>query len=237
MDAITIGHFLFKYRSFTPIPVIIVIFLFFRPQNLGLGAIGTVLGIVVSLSGESIRILAVGYAHPRTSGRESYLLAEKLNTSGIYSIVRNPLYIGNVLIFSGLLLVYSNIAAILLMGCYLFIQYYFIILSEEAYLAEHFGSQFSAYCLKTARFVPRVKNFRKPESPFNGKKVLFKENDSIFNLLIMLLFILALKELKLHGQIFNIRSYTIGAGILLILYIWVKVVKKRKKAQGLSINR
>ena len=120
-----VGRFLFKHRSFTPIPVMIFIFIIFKPVNLERqNIIIDVTGLLISLLGEMIRVISIGYAHSGTSGRESYLRAESLNVTGIYSIARNPLYIGNFLMFSGLVAVFSNIYAILIFGLFLIFQYY-----------------------------------------------------------------------------------------------------------------
>ncbi|MCP5107562.1 MAG: lipid A phosphate methyltransferase, partial [bacterium] len=86
---------MFKHRSFTPVPFIVLVFIVFKPIDMGeeniIIAVG---GLLLSFLGETIRVVSVGYAYAGTSGRETYLRAESLNVTGIYSIVRNPLYIG-----------------------------------------------------------------------------------------------------------------------------------------------
>lgn len=221
------GRFLFKYRSLTPLPLIVIVLIFVRPTaGVGHALLLNIGGLVVALLGEAVRIFAVGYAHTGTSGRESYLRAEALNTSGIYSLVRNPLYIGNLLIYTGLLAVFANLPALLLFDTFLFIQYYFIILSEEHYLKITHGSRYESYCREVNRIFPRVNKYRPPDLPFNLRKVIQKENDSLFNLLMMYLLLLAYKE-RLHlGHFRNSILFVSAVGVLVIVYIGIKIWKR-----------
>ena len=222
------GKFLFKKRTFTPIPIILIVFIFFKPMNLEKGNIPvTLAGIFLSIIGEIIRIFAVGYSFYGTSGRESYLRADNLNVKGIYSIVRNPLYIGNFFIFSGVLIVYSNLIALLLFDFFLIIQYYFIILSEENFLLNKYRKIYEHYCMKVSKIFPNFKNYQKPDHKFNFKKALFKEKSSILNLLIMFIIVFAFKERILLGRIDNPFIYIVPACIFILAYIIIKLQKKR----------
>ena len=176
--------------------------------------------------GETIRIISVGYSHIGTSGRESYLRADSLNTTGIYSIVRNPLYIGNFLIFTGLVVVFSNAWAVLVFGFFLVLQYYFIIFAEENFLKEKYGDKYEAYCTRVKRIIPTFKNYRKNQNPFSLKKVIFKENDSVFNMLIMFLLVLLYKEKYFTGGINSKITYIISGSILILAYVVTKIVKR-----------
>ncbi len=191
INKLKIGNILFKNRSFTTLPLILALFLFFKPMSFEITY--NIVGFLITVLGEIIRIIAVGFSFRGTSGRENYLRAEKLNKTGIYSIVRNPLYIGNFLIFTGLLIVFSNVYALILFQLYLILQYYFIIISEENYLKEKFGEFYNEYKRNVNRVIPKFKNYIKPENGFNLRKVILKENDSVFNLLVMFILILIYK--------------------------------------------
>lgn len=226
-----IGAFLFKNRSFTPIPLIILIFIFLKPSNYGeLTPYISIAGLIIIIIGEGIRIISVGYSFPGTSGRESYLRADNLNTSGIYSMVRNPLYIGNILIYSGLLIAYSNLAALICFDIILIFQYFFIINYEEEFLKEKFGDKYFEYCKTSGRVVPKFSSFKKPVYRFNLLRVLFSENDSIFNSLFLYFMILLYKEKIFSGEFSNYGvAYIIFGIILIFLYIFVKITKKKRK--------
>ncbi len=224
-----IGNFLFKHRSFTPIPLIIIVFIIFKPVNLGdKNILINLSGIFISFIGEIIRIIAVGYSFTGTSGRETFLRADALNTTGIYAIVRNPLYIGNFFMFTGLVIVFSNVFATFVFALFLILQYYFIILSEESFLKEKYGESYEAYCRQVKRIIPTFKNYKRNRNPFSLKKVILKENDSIFNMLMMFLLVLLYKEWRFNGRIDQPILYIIPGGILMVLYVIVKIIKRRK---------
>lgn len=223
-----IGDFLFKHRSFTPVPLIILVAILFKPVNLGENNIVVnVVGLAVSLLGEMIRVMTVGFSFPGTSGRETYLRADHLNSTGIYSVVRNPLYIGNFFMFSGIVIVFANIYAVVMFTVFLVGQYYFIVLSEENYLKGKYGKKYKEYCSGVRRIIPKLWGYVKNENPFNLKKVIFKEKDGIFNVLMMFLLVLLYKEWFFYGGIREPLTYYISGGLLILVYIIVKIVKKR----------
>lgn len=224
-----LGNFLFKHRSFTPVPFIVLVFVIFKPINMGgQNIIINVGGLLLSLLGEMIRVISVGYAYEGTSGRESYLRAENLNITGIYSIVRNPLYIGNFFMFTGLVAVFSNIYALLVFGVFLVLQYYFVILSEENFLIEAYGKDYEAYCTRVRRIIPTFKDYKKNQNPFNLRKVIFKENDSVFNMLVMYVLVLLYKERVFTGSIGEPFYYIIPGVVLITGYVIIKIIKKKR---------
>jgi protein-S-isoprenylcysteine O-methyltransferase Ste14 len=222
------GKFLFKFRSFTPLPLIALTFIFFKP--LSPAPLWTAIGLIVALAGEAIRMISVGYAGSGTSGRESFLKAESLNTSGLYSLARNPLYWGNTLIFAGLLTMYAQPLALVLFIVFLFLQYHFIVLAEEEFLLRRHGQAYADYCGRVSRWLPRFGNYLPPSHGFNSRKVFFKENDSCFNLLLAALLVLAWKDKVFSGRL-NRPWFFAGAALaLVVFYAWVKILKKKEKA-------
>jgi protein-S-isoprenylcysteine O-methyltransferase Ste14 len=225
-----LGKFLFKYRSFTPLPLILLTFVFFRPASAA--PLWTMAGLAAAFLGEGVRAFSVGFAGSGTSGRESYLKAESLNTSGLYSLVRNPLYWGNGLIFAGLLTVYAQPWALAVFIVFLFLQYHFIVLAEESFLRERHDAGYDEYCGRVNRWLPRFRGYAPPAGPFAWRKVFFKESDSCFNLLLAALLLLAWKERYFSGTIRRPLLFS-GAGLALVLfYVWVKLLKKKAVAQA-----
>ena len=79
-------------------------FIFFIPSQF------CILSIIISFFGMSVRFYTVGITPAGTSGRNrSKQIADKLNTRGMYSITRNPLYFGNYLIWLGISIYSLNI--------------------------------------------------------------------------------------------------------------------------------
>ncbi len=222
------GNFLFKYRSFTPVPLILVVFIFFRPVEFGENNfLITIAGVLVMILGELIRVFAVGFSFAGTSGRENFLRADHLNSSGIYSVVRNPLYIGNLFIYSGILLIYSNMYALIFFDVLLIIQYFFIVKAEEDFLLRTYGKEYAKYKEVTNSVFPTIKKYIKPENKFNSLKVLLKENDSIFNALFISGLIVMYKSYLKYGMIKYTFYFVIYFGVLVFSYIFIKIVKKK----------
>ncbi|HEX2788326.1 MAG TPA: isoprenylcysteine carboxylmethyltransferase family protein [Ignavibacteria bacterium] len=117
-----------------------------------------IIGFVIALCGEAIRIWAVSYAGSETR-TTSGVGGTYLVTQGPYSITRNPLYIGNILIYTGIgvmskaLFPYLQIAGLI----FFTFQYYCIILNEEEYLQKTFRDKFHIYTVTVNRFFPKFK--------------------------------------------------------------------------------
>lgn len=148
------GFFLFKYRSYTPLPFVLLMLIFINPTLLSI-----VVGFLIALSGESIRTWAVSYAGSETR-TTSGVGGTFLVTQGPYGLTRNPLYIGNILIYTGVgvmsnaLFPYLQIAGLV----YFTFQYYCIILNEEEYLQKTFRDKFHIYTATVNRFFPNFKS-------------------------------------------------------------------------------
>ena len=153
MHSSKIGNFFFKIRSFTPIPFIIALLYFAKPSWHTV-----VIGMPFIVVGEFLRVWAVGYAGASTRAR-TLGAARDLVTTGPYSYVRNPLYLGNFLLSLGVCLV-ANVywlVAILVVGY--FFQYLPIIALEEAYLLESCGSVYQVYREQVPRFIPQFHSY------------------------------------------------------------------------------
>ena len=147
-------NFLFTYRSYTPIPFLIVMLIYARPTITSI-----VIGLIMAALGESVRFWGVSYAgsETRTTGTVG---GSQLVTSGPYSHVRNPLYVGNILMYVGVgvmsnaLMPYLPLVAL----AYFIFQYTGIVSLEEEYLARTF-SNWSEYKEGVGRFVPKLRSF------------------------------------------------------------------------------
>ncbi len=153
MKTSILGDFFFKIRSFTPIPFIIALLYFASPTWISVS-----IGILFIVIGELIRIWAVGYAGGTT--RATALgAARDLVTTGPYSYVRNPLYLGNLLLSLGIT-IFSNVLwliPVLIIGY--FIQYLPIISVEEKYLLDSCGNVYQKYKSHIPRFLPHFRSY------------------------------------------------------------------------------
>lgn len=157
----TIAKLLFKYRSYTPVPFVILMFYFYN-GNISSWLIGS----IVVLIGELLRFWGVAYAGSQTRTTTS-VKANQLITSGPFAHVRNPLYIGNILIYTGFgiislaLFPYLQILALV----WFVFQYKLIIKIEEAFLEEKFGSQYTEYKESVPRILPRLSSSKFYQEP------------------------------------------------------------------------
>jgi protein-S-isoprenylcysteine O-methyltransferase Ste14 len=161
-STLRLGQTLFRFRSFTPVPVLAVLaWLLFRSRGVAgpggpeVDAWLDGLGLLVAGAGQALRFYTLGQVPEGTSGQGSVLEAKTLNTRGPYAYVRNPLYVGNLGICLGLMLV-ANDAWVYAVGlAFFFGEYFFIIRAEEDFLRGQFGAAFDAYCASVRRWVPR----------------------------------------------------------------------------------
>ena len=179
--------FLFKKRSYTPIPIVILILYFSDPVFPY-----WLYGIILIIFGESIRINAVSYAGGRT--RTTKVGANSLCTSGPYSRTRNPLYIGNILIYSGVVLVSGGIYLFylfLVVIIYFLFQYSMIISLEEEKLESLFGQNYLEYKENVPRLIPMIKPWKNHTitEPSSFLKTIKTEKRTLQNIGLILLFI------------------------------------------------
>ncbi|MCW8849138.1 MAG: isoprenylcysteine carboxylmethyltransferase family protein [Melioribacteraceae bacterium] len=148
----SLAKFLFKYRSYTPLPFVLVMFVFYD-GNIQSWAVGS----IICLFGELLRIWGVAYAGSLTRTTTS-VKAKSLITGGPFAHVRNPLYIGNILIYLGFgiitfaLFPYLQIVAL----AWFVFQYTLIIKLEEGFLEIKFGDQYSEYKKNVPRIFPKL---------------------------------------------------------------------------------
>ena len=169
---------IFTYRSYTPIPFVILMIAYQQSNVWSLP-----IGLFIAVCGELIRLWAVSWAgsETRTTGKVggTYLVI-----NGPYAYVRNPLYVGNILIYFGLgimsfaLFPYLQIIAL----AFFVFQYYEIIKEEEGFLREKFGNDFVDYLKNVPSIFPRLTPYKKEgvEQPgYDIKKGLRSERRSL----------------------------------------------------------
>jgi protein-S-isoprenylcysteine O-methyltransferase Ste14 len=147
---------LFKYRSYTPIPFVVVMLIY---ENANIWSL--MFGFLIVVTGELIRLWGVSWAgsETRTTG---HMEGTYLVVSGPFAHVRNPLYIGNILIYLGLGIMSFAIFPYLQIFALLFFifQYYHIIKGEEEFLLNRYGEQFKEYKKNVPRLFPRISAYK-----------------------------------------------------------------------------
>jgi len=126
--------------------------------------------------GLALRCFTVGFAPPGTSGRGTTIpSAASLNDRGIYSIVRNPLYLANAIMWLGVALATASgwFAAVTMLAYWLYIER--VISAEESFLAEQFGDAYDRWIEHTPCFLPRPSLWRPADIGFSLRTVLRRE--------------------------------------------------------------
>lgn len=139
--------------------------------------------LAISLLGLAVRILTVAYIPEQSSGRElSNPRAEKLNTSGAYSLVRNPLYIGNLIIWLGITGLVHLWWFSLMFMLIAVVYYRQIIYAEEAYLRNRFGAPYVEWAGRTPALIPSFRNWVPPVLSFSMAMVMRREYSGLFQI-------------------------------------------------------
>ncbi len=177
------GHTMFRFRSYLPLLIIPPLLLALKESLWVEDMIGDSLEdawvgacFLISLFGLWIRAYTVGHVPGGTSGRNTQSQrAHKLNTTGMYSIVRNPLYLGNFVIILGVLLSIKVWWLVALGSLVFYIYMERIILAEEKFLTETYGVDYTEWREKTPAIWPDFKLWQKPELPLSIKTVMKRE--------------------------------------------------------------
>ncbi len=175
------GIFLFKYRGQFPI-ILFVLAVFFiyttdyTKISIEIQTYLIIFSIVLCLLGFLIRFYTVGTTPKQTSGRNTkHQVASVLNSTGMYSILRHPLYLGNYLIWIGISVATFNFYFIVVLSLIFWIYYERIIFAEERFLERKFGNDYLKWSNSLPAFFPSLSNFKKSSIPFSITTVLRRE--------------------------------------------------------------
>lgn len=181
------GLWLFRFRSFLPILILLSALGVHYYNSLQPSAdnansfIYEFLCLGVSIVGLLIRIYTVGHTPKNTSGRNTKegQVADTLNTTGIYSIVRHPLYLGNFFMWLGPALLVKDLWFIVAFVLLYWLYYERIMFAEEQFLRRKFGQEYVDWAEKTPAFIPRWRSLDQNCMCFSWKKVLKKEKNGL----------------------------------------------------------
>ncbi len=231
------GNYLFMYRSKWPLlilPVGLVIYVYQEYMKLGMAEwaleeLYPYISMLVALIGLAVRVYTVGHTPVNTSGRNSSSdqLADQLNTTGIYSMVRHPLYLGNFFIWLGMAMLTENVWFVLTFVLLFWIYYERIMFAEEQFLKRKFNDEFVAWAAKTPAFIPAIRNYRPPELSFSIKKVMKKEKNGLFAIF-LLIFIFQYSEdiVQTRSLAITLDFWAYAVIVTGLFYLVFKILKK-----------
>jgi protein-S-isoprenylcysteine O-methyltransferase Ste14 len=135
-------------------------------------------GAALCIMGELLRIRSVQFAGGSTRTRQ--VGAPNLITSGPYAMVRNPLYLANMLLYTGFSLASNAWFPWLPLVAFVYFtfQYTMIVSLEEQTLGEIFGEKYDIYCRRVPRLFPRLGSKYTKQPPANRFGIALREERS-----------------------------------------------------------
>jgi protein-S-isoprenylcysteine O-methyltransferase Ste14 len=231
------GNTLFKFRGQIPvvlflaaIPVVYLTDYEFVESNDWVNCTVLITCAIVSLIGQIIRAIAIGTSNKHTSGRNTKeQVAEALNTKGIYSMVRHPLYLGNYFMWIGIVGYTCNIWFFLVVSLLFWLYYERIMFAEERFLERKFGDDYVNWSNKIPAFIPSMKHFEKTPISFSMKTILRREYSGITATIIGYVFVDWLRQAFVHLQLEISTSQLIGLIVALSISFVLRSLKHYTK--------
>lgn len=234
------GGFLFRWRSYLPLAFLPLVLLelpdfqypggqhrydlWWEAVCLSVGAFGL-----------GLRVLTVAFIPEGASGRGTGApAASRLNTTGLYSLVRNPLYLGNFFAWLAPVVFIRDFSAAVIFILAFALYYERIVCAEEAFLLEKFGERYREWARKTPAFIPRFSNWVRPDLPFSWKMALSREYHGLYGLVAAMFLLETLGDFYTRG-VFTLDgcwAAIMAAGTAFYLSVRFLVKKTSRLAAG-----
>jgi len=112
------------------------------------------LGISIVLLGMALRVWSQQHLHYRLKVKKI------LTTIGPYSIIRNPIYVGNMVLCLGAMITSKLLWLVPIALFYCFIIYSLVVRYEERHLLEKFGEDYQRFLSEVPRWIPRFERIK-----------------------------------------------------------------------------
>lgn len=230
------GQHLFRWRSYLPVLFLIPLLLSVRHfsymgDSHRLDLVWEGFCLLVSFAGLAIRIHVVGHAPAGTSGRNTAdgQVARTLSTTGLYSLVRHPLYVGNLLMWLGIAMFLHDWRIVALVSVVFWLYYERIILAEEHFLRSNFGQTFDDWASRTPTFVPKLRGYVAPALPFSARNALRREYSGLFAVVATMYAFEVLGDLVVHGELEFDPIWLTVFGATFLVYATLRTLKKHTR--------
>ncbi len=231
------GNFLFKHRNTLFLVILLLLLGGFKPVaprgDARLDLYLDIVGLLVAALGQVIRAIVIGFAYIKRGGLNKKVYANELVTGGIFSHVRNPLYIGNILILLGLFIIHNNPWVYFLGLAYFLSAYAAIVTAEEDFLRGKFGPDYDEYCRNTGRWLPRLQGWRDTlgHLSFNWRRVLQKDYSSAYAWMMGALVLIAYGRVRDLGEELArpaLETLAVLGILLTLVFIAIRYMKKHR---------
>lgn len=231
---IKVGNWLFVRRSWLPIFVYILALVALLYDSDEVFLLNShwyaYLCIAVSFLGIVIRAFTIGFVPKNTSGRNTSegQVADTVNSKGMYSVFRHPLYVGNFFMWLGLIMYVAIDWFILLAIILYFIYYEKIIMAEENYMRGKFGDKYETFCSNTNIVFPKFR-WVSPELPFSFRNVIKREYYGLFYMVLSFVFIDAMKNWFVTKTLYVGEFWIIFGLVTLVVCAVIRLISKSTK--------
>lgn len=232
----TQGDFLFKFRSYLPLVILLAALLVYLFQDFKFvgyqKSAWELVCLGIALLGLLVRIITIGYSGDNTSGRNTNegQIADEVNRTGPYATVRHPLYVGNFLMWLGLAMFTQNVWFVVAFVFLYWVYYERIMYAEEMFLIDKYGKDYTDWSAVTPAFIPKLSQWTKPKHQFSWRKVIRQEKAGILNLfLVCFLFVAGREYLQDQTFLEDDRHWLLFLVGAVIWYIIIKVIQKTSK--------
>jgi len=225
------GNWLFKRRSWLPVFMIVAGILMMylgNRQAIIFDMRDELIFLGVSLFGQVIRILTVGFTPKNTSGRNTIngQIADELNVTGIYSLLRHPLYLGNFFMWLGPVLFLHSLWFTIIFGLLYWLYYERIMFAEEQFLRRKFGDIYDKWSENVSSFIPYSFNFIPPKLPFSLRNVLKREYNGFLNIFLIFTILDLFRNYFLSERIYFTDMWIYLFAFALVIWIVIRAIHK-----------
>ena len=235
------GNWLFKRRSWLPVFIVIagiVAMYLGNRQAIIFDMKDELIFLGVSIFGQLIRIYTVGFAPKNTSGRNTVngQIADELNVTGIYSVVRHPLYLGNFFMWFGPVLFLRSTTFTIIFLLIYWLYYERIMFAEEQFLRRKFGDAYDKWSEKVSSFIPLSFKYISSKLPFSFKNVLKREYNSFINIFVIFTLLDLCRNYFLSERIYLTKMWIylfVSAGILWLVIRTIHKYTKWLEVEGM----
>jgi protein-S-isoprenylcysteine O-methyltransferase Ste14 len=228
------GNWLFKRRSWLPVLMVasgLLVMYYVNRQGILFDSTEEIIFLSVSLYGELIRILTVGFAPGNTSGRNTSYgqIADEINVSGIYSLVRHPLYVGNYFMWLGPALFLRSEWFVIVFTLVYWLYYERIMFAEEQFLRKKFGEAYDKWSETVRAILPVFKNYIPPRLSFSILTVFRREYNSFINIFVIFSALDLARNYFISGRISVTPFWGWLTGGALLIWIILRTIHKKTR--------
>jgi protein-S-isoprenylcysteine O-methyltransferase Ste14 len=194
-------------------------------------------GFAIALAGQALRAVVIGLAYIRRGGKDRRIHADALVTDGFFAHSRNPLYVGNMMVYLGLFLILNSALGYAVGVPFFLAAYVSITLAEEDFLRRRFGADYEAYVRRVPRYLPDLRGIGATVRGmrFDWRRLIRKEYGSTFSWMTTALALVWWESVRNRGAAASggVLAGVLGAwAVLVASYLVARILKKTGRLHG-----